>query len=221
MRHANNLIGQKFGRLTVVSRAENSISPSGSQKVMWNCLCECGNSVSVRASSLQMGVTNSCGCLHKESLEEIRKKYIYKHGGACHGGSKEKLYFTWLNIKKRCENQCDHNYKNYGGRGITLCKEWHDYSVFREWAMNSGYNPAKSGNECTIDRIDVNGNYEPQNCRWVNRKVQNNNRRNNRYIEFNGQKLTLSQWAEKLNVNYDTLKYRVDNWPLEQALANI
>lgn len=220
MRHANDLIGQKFGRLTVISRAEDSVSPSGSRKVMWNCLCDCGNSVAVRATSLRAGVTNSCGCLHNESFEKIRKQHRYKHGGACRGGGEAKLYFAWHNIKKRCENQNDPDYHNYGGRGISLCGEWHDYSRFREWATNSGYNPALSGNDCTIDRIDVNGNYDPNNCRWVNRKIQNNNRRNNRYIEFGGQKLTLSQWAERLNINYDTLRYRIDNWPIERALTN-
>ncbi|MBO7727891.1 MAG: hypothetical protein J6S50_05160 [Oscillospiraceae bacterium] len=213
MRKAIDLTGQRFGRLTALERAENK-----NCKATWRCLCDCGNETTVRADSLISGDTQSCGCLHDESLEEVRNKHILKHGGARHNDNTEKLYFTWLNMKKRCENENDPSYKNYGERGITVCDEWHDYAPFRKWAFENGYYFNTNSYEITLDRINVNGNYEPSNCRWVSSKVQNNNRRNNKRITYNGETLTISQWADKLGVNYATLRYRIRCWGVERAL---
>lgn len=212
MRKAIDLTGQRFGRLTVISRVENK-----NNKATWRCLCDCGNEATVRSDSLRNGDTRSCGCLHNESLEEVRNKSVLKHGGARHNGNTEKLYFTWLNMKKRCENKNDPDYSNYGLRGISVCKEWHDYATFREWAYRHGYNPESNSLLMTLDRIDVNGNYEPRNCRLTDYKTQGNNRRNNRRITYNGETYTMSQWAEKLGIGVSVLKYRLDNWTVERA----
>lgn len=203
-----DLTGQRFGRLTVIERVENH-----GTEVAWKCQCDCGNTTKVSGHNLLRGATRSCGCLHKEALAKARSICHMQHGG-----KGEKLYVTWQNMRKRCKNPNDKNYKNYGGRGILICEEWNDYAKFREWATSNGYTPDLRGQALSIDRIDVNGNYEPSNCRWVNSKVQNNNRRNNKHITFDGETLTIAQWAERVGVNYQTLIYRLTHWSLEKAL---
>lgn len=169
MAKCKDLTGLNYGRLTVISRDEDRTEPSGRKRVYWLCKCECGKVVSVQYSALKAGKTKSCGCLKTER----NKKHFTKHGF-----SKERLYQVWTDIKKRCSNPNYKQYKDYGGRGIIICDEWkNDYLFFRDWALKNGYNPYAKYGECTIDRIDVNGNYEPNNCRWVTIKQQNNNKR--------------------------------------------
>lgn len=166
-----DLSGMKFGRLTVLSRTTDYIEPSGRKRVVWLCKCDCGNYISTQGSSLKSGSTKSCGCIKAER----NKKYFTTHG--C---SKEKLYRLWKDIKKRCYNHNYKQFKDYGGRGIKVCDKWlNDYLEFRIWALNNGYNPNAKFGDCTIDRINVNGNYSPDNCRFVSMKVQNNNKRRN------------------------------------------
>ena len=137
-----------------------------------------------------------------------------------HGGSKrkqkERLYNIWNGMKNRCFNEKDKNYKNYGARGITVCQQWkEDYGLFRKWAMENGYN-----DNLTIDRISNNGNYEPSNCRWATREEQNNNTRQNHYIEYNGKVKTLSQWATYYGLTRSCLKCRIKKgWEIEKALT--
>lgn len=166
-----NLTGQRFGRLTVLGRAENGRH----KEIRYNCVCDCGTQRIVFRNSLISGSTQSCGCLQKtyvKKLCESRRKYNKPTRG-------DRLYRVWKGMRERCGNPNHIAYKYYGGRGITICDEWmHDYAAFRDWAMANGYDPSAPYGKCTLDRIDVNGNYEPSNCRWVSITVQNNNKRN-------------------------------------------
>jgi hypothetical protein len=164
----NNLVGKKFGRLSV----QNEVGRSKDRHVLWLCACECGNSVIANSRDLLSDHTQSCGCLKNDVHT--------KHGGR--GSYKtERLYFVWRGIKNRCECKSATGYSYYGGRGIKLCKEWHDYSEFRKWAMSSGYNSNAPQWDCTIDRINNDGNYEPKNCRWVSMEIQDQNKRNTQH----------------------------------------
>lgn len=202
-----DLTGQKFGKWTVIKR--NGVNSSGSVK--WKCICECGNIGFVGSYALRSGESKSCGCYAKE-ITSKRSKIDNK----IHGLTGSKIYHTWTNIKQRCSNpDCD-NYSLYGGRGIKVCNEWkHDFMAFYNWSMSHGY----IGN-LSIDRIDVNGNYEPSNCKWSTSKEQARNRRSNHIITYNGETKTLIEWAEQYNIKFEALYGRIKNgWPIDKALT--
>lgn len=191
----HDLTGQRFGRLSVIGRAEDKATGS-KPKVMWRCRCDCGKETIVWSSSLIQGTTVSCGC---------RKT---KHGYA----NKERLYQTWKNMRRRCYDQSNKRYAQYGGRGITICPEWDDYAVFRFWAMSNGYR-----DDLSIDRIDVDGNYCPENCRWATTTEQMNNMTRNRILSFGGKSMTMSEWAKDLGISYGTMNHRVQRgWSMER-----
>lgn len=204
-----DIVGNRYGRLTVLSI--NGRSKCGHTK--WLCLCDCGNTVTVDRCNLISGGTVSCGCYRRENYG----KHNYKHG--C---KNDKLYHVWSSMKKRCYNENDESYSLYGGRGITVCEEWlNDYARFKEWAEINGYDKDADYMQCTLDRIDVNGSYSPENCRWVNQQVQCNNKRNNNCIEYNGEEHTISEWARIQNINYYTLWDRLNKkgWSVEKAFT--
>jgi hypothetical protein len=183
----------KFGRLTVINRS--GIHKSG--QTIWKCKCDCGNETDVPVSSLTSGNTQSCGCLHKEKAG--------RQNG--HGKSRDRLYQTWFKMIERCYNPNRKEYKYYGARGIQVCNEWKDdengLDNFYKWANENGYT-----DDLSIDRIDVNGNYEPSNCRWATIKEQANNKRNNVFVTINEETKTLSQWAEAVGLSSSLLYSR-------------
>lgn len=193
--------GQRYGRLTVTG--EEIRMQDGRAKLI--CVCDCGTVCEVAPGNLRAGNVRSCGCLSKDRSH----KQLYVHGD-----TGERLWHIWSGMRRRCEETCNKDYPRYGGRGISVCEEWHDYSIFKEWALSHGYN-----DKLTLDRIDSNGNYEPANCRWATAKEQNNNRRSNHILEYNGERHTISQWSELSGVPSKTLLYRINaGWTVEQAL---
>lgn len=160
--------GNRYGRLTVIRRADLD----GSHDVMWLCRCDCGGEKVARGSKLRRGEVRSCGCLERETRVKNGSKR------AIHGMCKSRLYEVWRGMKKRCGNSSHPHYKDYGGRGITVCDEWaNSFNAFAEWALSHGYNESAPKGGCTLDRIDPDGNYCPENCRFADMVVQQNNRR--------------------------------------------
>lgn len=199
MREFKDKVGQVFGRLTVIEVLEKG-------RVLVKC--ECGTVKDVYYYDLAYGKTISCGCWNREKTTKMN---------TTHNQTNTRLYMTWQDMKKRCSNPKSIGYHNYGGRGIKVCEEWkNDFQSFYDWAMANGYT-----DELTIDRIDVNGNYEPNNCRWATIKEQGFNRRNNHLLTFNGITKTMMEWSMETGLNYDCIRARINDygWSVEKALT--
>lgn len=199
----DDLTGQRFNHLTVINYVGRKNNNS-----IWKCQCDCGNIVEVRLSNLKSGKTKACGCLMKNGWGN----------GKTHGLSKSRPFKIWQEMKSRCNNPNYTYYKNYGARGIKVCFEWKDFVNFYDWAMSNGY-----ADDLTLDRIDNNGNYEPSNCRWVNRKCQANNTRRNHFLEYQGQIKTIANWSDTFNVPYSNIYTYLQrhNWNIEQYVKHL
>lgn len=199
-----DLKGKKFGRLTVIER----VNDRNKRGTFWKCVCECGNETTVNAGHLKDGHTQSCGCIQKEHMTNTYKT---------HGKTNTKLYKVWRGIIDRTEYPSQRSYQHYGGRGIKMCEEWKNFANFYDWSVTHGYEKGLS-----IDRIDANGNYEPSNCRWATYIEQENNRRNNRRLTYNGETHTLSEWSRITGIKYTTLRARMQrHWEAGKALGYV
>lgn len=200
------MIGEKFGRLVVTASAPRNYDG----RLMWMCHCECGAGKAILQRSLQRGLTNSCGCLQRETFSAMAKAKSYRHGYA-----KTPTYISWQAMKTRCFNEKDEHWPDYGGRGITVCERWGE---FQNFLADMGERPAGM----TLDRIDVNGNYQPGNCRWANQETQASNKRNTVLVEAEGKSQSVSAWAREKGLSPITLHGRLQKgWSIERALNEL
>lgn len=202
-----NLTGKRFGRLVVVEKSTPHISPCGTRSTMWLCRCDCGNEVTAFAQNLVRGSTRSCGCYNNEARSNRSKT---------HGETETRLYGIWCGMKRRCHNESDPKYPQYGMRGIVVCDEWRaSYEAFRDWSVAHGYDDG-----LTIDRIDNEKGYDPDNCRWTTAIVQANNRRSTFFVAHDGKDLPLSEWARLTGIKYHTLYARLaSGWSVGKAFT--
>ena len=201
MRRNSDLSGQRFGRLTVLYKTDKTKYG----KALWHCKCDCGNFKDTISTSLKNGDVKSCGCLQKEvrkenalHLDKVRLK---------HGMSDNRLYRIYNDMVSRCYRKSINGYENYGGRGIRVCDEWlgeDGFKNFMSWSFANGYNE-----ELTIDRLDSNGHYEPNNCKWSTRKEQANNTRATIFLEYGREKHSLTEWSEITGIRKGTLYTRM------------
>lgn len=192
-------VGDRFGRWEIIAEAEPRVYARNDVRKRWLCRCDCGAVKEVYEQGLIRGTSTSCGCKRMENP---------RFGMVKHGKSRTPLYKVYSSMLQRCFNTQNCNYKNYGGRGIKVCDEWlgdDGFATFYKWSIKNGY---AEGKRLTIDRIDVNGNYEPFNCRWVDYETQANNMRSNHHITFNGETHTISEWAKITGINRQTLQAR-------------
>lgn len=204
-----DLTGQRFGRLTVI---EKSPSRRG-DKTWWSCKCDCGSTLEVWSVYLRNGTTKSCGCLNREMCSARLKAYRKRNGAD--GRSKTRLHSIWAGMKERCLSPGSHAYALYGGRGITVCDEWRNsFDAFRDWALTHGYSE-----DLSIDRIDVDGDYCPENCRWADAITQSNNTRCNHMLTYSGRTMSVSRWAVEIGISRGTLVSRLSaGWSVQQAI---
>lgn len=206
MSERKDLTGLRFTRLLVINYAGNNKDG----RATWLCKCDCGAYHTTLGKYLLDGSTTSCGCRRATFL-----KGVVGHKPPLHGMTNTRIYQIWQGMRNRCHNPREKAYKNYGGRGISICKEWDDFTNFYNWAMDNGYSK-----ELTIDRIDSDGNYAPDNCRWADRKTQGNNTRRNHKLTYKGVTKTMSEWAESEGIEYSTLRARINSyhWSTEKAI---
>lgn len=198
---AIDISGRRFGRLIVVERVGTIRGQAA-----WRCECDCGKTAIVPSHDLKRGSTKSCGCyaadLSRQRLET-------------HGMTKTRIFRIWTGMLSRCSNNKDCAFVFYGGHGISVCDEWrNDFARFHDWSIRNGYKK-----DLTIDRIDNNGNYCPDNCRWASPRVQANNRRTTRYLTVMCETKTISEWADIYGIKYGTIFCRLkDGWDEEKAV---
>lgn len=211
-----DLTGMRFGRLTVVRLLEQSERKT--KQYNWLCRCDCGNLVHANASKLQTGLQKSCGCFRQENLNnigDVNRKYKVVN---------KRLYAVYKSMLERCYSSDAREYQNYGGRGISVCAEWlgdYGFDAFAEWAFENGYDPNAEHGDVTLDRIDVDGNYSPSNCRWISNAEQQNNKRTCIYQTYNGETHTLKEWSRILNISYSKIRYHYHKGKTLSEIVNM
>jgi hypothetical protein len=207
MKVKQDLTGRKFSKLSVVDLAGRSKQGD----TLWRCMCECGKEKVVRGSKLLNSHTRSCGCLQREKAGSASRA----HGLYYEDGKKSKLYGIWIGMKGRCNNPNDSVYQHYGQRGISVCDEWLEFSVFHTWAIANGYKPG-----LTIERVLVNEGYRPDNCKWIPRNEQSKNTRKSRIVIYQGLEKRLTEWADILGFDAKAIRQRIDRgWPIDKAFT--
>lgn len=202
-------IGKKYWNMTVIA-IEPYTRKNGNHMYMWRCRCDCGNERLVAPTKLKSGSTKSCGC-----GKIARIKADVRFDRTTHGGNKERLHNIWCSMRSRCGTPTCKDYPSYGGRGIAVCAEWNDYVAFRDWALSHGYDDT-----LTIERKDVNGNYCPENCCWIPLKDQNGNKRTSHWVEYNGERHIVSDWARIYGMDAGTLHNRLRlGWSMDSAIS--
>ena len=201
MSKALDITNMRSGMLVAICRSNKKDNYG---HTYWKCKCDCGNVHYVLPSAIKRKTTHSCGCDK------------YNHAHSVHGMTGTRLFKTWQDMKSRCLRNSNKDFLLYGGRGIEICDEWLEFSNFMEWALKNGYT-----DKMEIDRINVNGNYNPDNCRFSTRKEQCNNKRNNKYLTFRGKTQSLKYWCEELSMSYTTVRARLNilGWSVDRALS--
>lgn len=204
-RSYEDITGKTFNRLTVIRPV------TVNKLTKWECRCSCGNVKAVDGLALINGRTKSCGCLQKDTMAERAKR------ARTHGFTHHRLYACYYRMRHRCENPADCSYERYGGRGIKVCDEWkNDIMSFINWGIENGYKEGLS-----IDRIDNDGDYSPENCRWADATQQCNNRRTNAFVTYNGETHTYAEWSRITGIKPLTIRHRIEeaHWSIEDALT--
>ena len=198
----NDIKGMRFGKLYVLEKTDKRRGRS----ILWKCLCDCGNITYVDSYSLKSGNTKSCGCGKTEGHPKYGDTSIKNNP----------IYHIWQGMRDRCSRKKNKSYSYYGGRGIKVCEEWQNsFLSFMNWAIANGYKK-----NLTIERIDNNGNYCPENCTFATMKQQSNNRRNGAYFSYNGETHTISEWSDILGVKQSLLRYRLwKGMPFQKAIS--
>lgn len=205
-----DIAGNRYFRLVALHRAEKTDKRN---HVYWVCQCDCGNMITVRKDSLESGHAKSCGCYLKEMYDARRNS---------EKETLSKLYEAWVNMRSRCNSPSNVAYANYGGRGISVCKEWDtSYAAFKKWSLDNGFSDSLLGHQLSIDRIDVDGNYEPSNCRWTDSETQNYNKRCTVRVNVFGENLTLKEISEKYHIPLRVVRTRYNKHKFDGGLPEI
>ncbi len=199
----------KFEAWTVATSDGCKFSAAGNKTAMWWCVCECGSKKSIPAGNLVRGLSKSCGCKKGATISAKVSTHGFSHKSDSDG-----TYEIWTNMRNRCNNEANHAFKRYGGRGIKVCQRWDDFTLFLQ---DMGTRPSQ---DHSIDRIDNDAGYDPTNCRWATKKEQANNRRSNVIFEANGITQNVAQWASSAGVTTQTLHKRLKRgWTIEKAIS--
>lgn len=195
-----DFLGKKIGRWTVV-KENGRFYPGG--HILWFCVCECGNTQNITGNTLKSGNSTSCGCYHAEMVGNM----VRTHGATkCKDHKETREYTSWMQMKSRCRNTNLKSYKDYGGRGVTVCSRWLGEDGFINFLSDMGERPEGH----SLDRYpNNNGNYEPSNCRWATRPQQQRGRRNNIWLEHEGERLVMTDWLKRIAMPYSTFQYHV------------